>query len=247
MTIRDTVPHLPPRARRFPTTRLVPIAILLVALGLFFGFGLQRYVSFETLKANRAVLTDWVATNGLGAALAYGAIYALAVACSLPGGALLTIAGGFLFGPLLATVATVIGATLGATALYLAARYAFADYLRARAGAALRRMEAGFNEDALSYLLVLRLVPLFPFWLVNLVPALLGVRLSTYVLGTFIGIIPGTFVFALVGDGLGAVLDAGGNLDLGFIFEPRFLAPLLGLAVLALVPAAYKRLKARKR
>jgi uncharacterized membrane protein YdjX (TVP38/TMEM64 family) len=155
----------------------------------------------------------------------------------------MTIAGGFLFGPWLASALTVVGATLGAVALFLAARYAFADYLRAKAGPAVRRMEAGFNENAMSYMLFLRLVPVFPFWLVNLVPALLGVRFATYVVATFAGIIPGTVVFALVGDGLGAVLDAGGSLNLTIIFEPRFLAPIVGLALLTLLPVVVKRLR----
>jgi uncharacterized membrane protein YdjX (TVP38/TMEM64 family) len=107
-------------------------------------------------------------------------------------------------------------------------------------------MEAGFNESPLCYLLILRLVPLFPFVLVNLVPAFLGVRLSTYAVGTFLGIIPGTFVYALVGDGAGAVLDAGGDLDLGVIFQPRFLAPVIGLAALAAIPIVYRRLRSRR-
>ena len=107
-------------------------------------------------------------------------------------------------------------------------------------------MEAGFKENALSYLLVLRLVPLFPFWLVNLVPAFLGVALGTYVLGTFLGIIPGSLVFASVGNGLGAVFDAGKTPDLGIIFEPAILGPILALSLLALVPIGYKRIVAKK-
>jgi uncharacterized membrane protein YdjX (TVP38/TMEM64 family) len=108
-------------------------------------------------------------------------------------------------------------------------------------------MEEGFRQDALSYLLVLRLIPIFPFWLVNIVPAFLGVPLGTYVLGTFVGIIPGSFVYASVGNGLGAVFDAGGTPDLGIIFEPAILLPIVGLAVLALLPIAYRRFKARRR
>jgi uncharacterized membrane protein YdjX (TVP38/TMEM64 family) len=107
-------------------------------------------------------------------------------------------------------------------------------------------MEAGFRENALSYLLVLRLIPLFPFWLVNLVPAFLGVALGTYVFGTFVGIIPGSLVFASVGNGLGAVFDAGGTPDLGIIFEPAILGPILALSLLALLPVAYKRLTGKK-
>jgi uncharacterized membrane protein YdjX (TVP38/TMEM64 family) len=138
----------------------------------------------------------------------------------------------------------VIGATIGATAVFLAARYAFADLLRGKAAPWLKKMEAGFRENAMSYMLVLRLVPIFPFWLVNLVPAFLGVPLRIYVIGTAIGIIPGVIVYTLVGDGLGALFEAGEDLDLRIIFQPRILAPILGLAVLAVMPIICKRWKA---
>jgi uncharacterized membrane protein YdjX (TVP38/TMEM64 family) len=165
-----------------------------------------------------------------------------------------TIFGGFLFstvvdgipGTILAAAIVVIGATVGATALFLAARTGLGEPLRARAGPNLRRMEAGFRENAMSYLLVLRLVPLFPFWLVNLVPAFLGVPLRTYVIGTFFGIMPGTFVYASVGSGLGAILEAGESPDLGIIFKAEILIPLLGLALLALIPVIYKRIKTKR-
>lgn len=225
--------------------RLVPIAVLAAGLVAFFVFDVGQYLSLDALRAHRGQLLDEVQHSGAVAALAYIGIYAAVIAFSLPGGAVMTITGGFLFGPVLGTTLSVIGATIGATALFLAARFAFADYLHAKAGPALRRMEVGFNENALSYLLVLRLIPLFPFWLVNLVPALLGVRLGVYLLGTFVGIIPGSLVYTLVGDGLGAVLDKGEELDIWIIFEPRFIAPIIGLAVLALLPVLYRKLKAR--
>ena len=192
------------------------------------------------------MLQGWVESQGVVAWLVYAAIYMAAVAFSVPGGAILTIAGGFMFGPYVSTGVVVVGATCGATILFLAARYAFADYLRQKTGGAMRRMEAGFNENPVSYMLILRLVPLFPFWLVNLVPAFLGVKIKIYFLSTLFGIIPGTFVYSLVGDGAGAVLDAGGDLDLGIIFEPRILAPIVGLAVLACIPIVYKRFQARR-
>jgi uncharacterized membrane protein YdjX (TVP38/TMEM64 family) len=228
------------------TGRLVPIVILAAGLALFFIFDLGHYLSLEALRDNRELLTRWVADNGALAGLVYVSVYAVVIAFSLPGGAIMTISGGFMFGVALGTGLTIIGATAGAICLFLAARFAFAEYLHAKAGPALHKMEQGFNDDALSYLLVLRLIPLFPFWLVNLVPALLGVRLGVYVLGTALGIIPGTLVFALVGDGLGAVLEAGEALDLSIIFAPRFLAPLIGLAALALLLALYKLVKARR-
>lgn len=226
--------------------RLVPLLLLVAGLAAFFLFGLDRYVSLDALKENRDALNGWVARQGIVAGLVFMAIYAVVTAFSIPGGLVMTITAGFLFGPYLATVYVVIGATIGATLLFLAARYAFADFFREKAGGAVRKMKDGFNENPLSYLLILRLVPLFPFWLVNLVPGLLGVKVGIFVLGTFFGIIPGTFVYSLVGDGAGAVLDAGGDLNLGIIFEPRFLAPIVGLAVLASLPIAYRKLKARR-
>ena len=230
----------------FNLKRLLPIAVLVAGLAAFFAFDLDRFVGLDALKTHREVLQGWVESQGALAWLVYALVYVAAVAFSIPGGAVLTIAGGFMFGPYLATVIVVLGATVGATVLFLAARYAFADYLRAKAGGAMRRMEAGFNENPVSYMLVLRLVPLFPFWLVNLVPAFLGVKIRVYFLSTLIGIVPGTFVYSLVGDGAGAVLDAGGELDLGIIFEPRILAPIVGLALLACIPIVYKRIQARR-
>jgi uncharacterized membrane protein YdjX (TVP38/TMEM64 family) len=181
------------------------------------------------------------------APLAFMAVYAAVIALSVPGGAVLTITGGFLFGIVAGSLYVVIAATLGATIVFLIAKTALGDALRAKAGPRIRRMEEGFRQDALSYLLVLRLIPAFPFWLVNIVPAFLGVPVRTYVLGTAIGIIPGSVVYASVGNGLGAVFDAGQTPDLGIIFEPAIFLPIVGLAVLALLPIAYRRFKARKK
>jgi uncharacterized membrane protein YdjX (TVP38/TMEM64 family) len=225
--------------------RLVPVGLIAAGFAAFFLFDLDRYLNFETLKDNREALVAWCGDHAVLAAGAFVAAYALVVALSLPGAAWMTIAGGFLFGPFFATIYVVVAATIGATAIFLAARHAFSDVLRAKAGPAIRKMEAGFRENALSYLLVLRLVPIFPFWLVNLVPAFLGVPLRIFVIGTFFGIIPGSIVYTLVGNGLGAVLDAGGKPDLGLIFAPEILAPIIGLALLSLVPVAYKRLRRR--
>jgi uncharacterized membrane protein YdjX (TVP38/TMEM64 family) len=227
--------------------RLAPLAVLLIAIGAFFALGAHDYLSFETLRQHREQLLGLVEQHPLLAPLAFTAVYAAVIALSVPGGAILTIAGGFLFGIVPATLFVLVGATGGATVVFLIARTALGDSLRARAGPRIRRMEEGFRRDALSYLLVLRLIPIFPFWLVNIVPAFLGVPVRTYVLGTFIGIIPGSFVYASVGNGLGAVFDAGGTPDLGIIFKPAILLPIVGLAVLALLPVAYRRFKARKR
>jgi uncharacterized membrane protein YdjX (TVP38/TMEM64 family) len=225
--------------------RFLPLAALAAGLVIFFALGLHRYLSFGALAENRDFLMGLVEDHPVTAPLAYIAVYALAVAFSIPGAVVLTIAGGFLFGTLAGGIFVVIGATLGAIGVFLAARTAFGEGLRKRVGPWIGRLEAGFRENALSYLLVLRLVPLFPFWLVNLVPAFLGVPLATYVIGTFIGIIPGSFVYASVGNGLGAVFDGGGTPDLSIIFEPEILLPIVGLSLLALIPVIYKRVKGK--
>lgn len=233
--------------RRRRWLRFLPLLALFgVGAALWLLLDLGRFADFGLLHEHHERLRDLVEAHALPAGLGFLLLYALATAFSLPFGAILTLLGGFLFGTLFATLYVVVGATLGATAIFLAARSALGGALKARAGGSLERMRAGFRENAFSYLLVLRLVPLFPFWLVNLVPAFLGVPLRTYVLGTAIGIIPGSFVYAAAGNGLGAVLAAGEDPDLGLIFEPAVLTPILGLALLALLPVAYRRWKERR-
>lgn len=233
----------PPRS---PVKRFLPLLVLVLAIIVVFASGLHEYLSFDALREHRETLLRLVADNATIAPLAFISIYAGVIALSIPGGAVLTIASGFLFGIWLGGLYVVIGATAGATAVFLIARTALGDALRAKAGPWLQRMEAGFQENALNYLLVLRLIPIFPFWLVNLVPAFLGVGLGTYVVGTFFGIIPGSLVFASVGNGLGAVFDAGETPDLGIIFKPEIIGPIIGLALLALLPVAYRKFKQRK-
>jgi uncharacterized membrane protein YdjX (TVP38/TMEM64 family) len=228
---------------RPPWLRFLPLAAILAALGLAYALGLHRYLSFEVLAENRAVLLGWTQAHTALALAAFVLAYIAIVALSLPGGAVATLTGGFLFGTWLGGLAAVVGATIGATLLFLAARTALGDMLRAKAGPGLRKLEDGFKRDALSYLLVLRLVPAFPFFLVNLAPAFLGVSLRTYLIGTFFGILPGTFVFASVGAGLGAVFDRGERPDLSIILSPPVLLPLLALAALALVPVIWNRFK----
>ncbi len=223
-----------------------PVAALAVVVVAFFVFGPDNTRIFQELREHRGALLDFVADHAVFAGVAYAVVYALAIALSVPGGAMMTIAGGFIFGWWLATVYVVFAATVGATALFLVARGAVGNRFRARAGPWMAKMEAGFQENALSYLLMLRLIPVFPFFVVNLVPAFLGVTVRTYVIATFFGIIPGCIVFSSVGNGLGAVLDAGGTPDVGIIFEPTIILPLIGLVVLAVMPVVYKKLRARK-
>jgi uncharacterized membrane protein YdjX (TVP38/TMEM64 family) len=239
----EEVPSPVPRTGRL--RRSLPLLLLLAALGLVWATGAHEVLSLETLRRHRAFLLAFVAERPVTAAITYLLLYAGATALSVPGAVFLTLAGGFLFGTLRATGLVVVGATAGAVLLFLIARTALGEPLRARAGPWLSKMADGFRADAFNYLLVLRLVPIFPFWLVNLVPALSGVPLSTFALATAIGIVPGSLVYASVGAGLGVVLERGEEPDLGLLFEPAVLLPLLGLAALALLPVARRRLRAR--
>lgn len=226
--------------------RLAPLAVIVGGLIAFFVFGGQEYLSFEALAENREQLLQFYADNQLMTVLVFWFLYVLAVAFSLPGAAVLTLVGGFVFGTWLGTLYVVTAATVGAIGIFIAARYALRETMEEKAGPWIKKFESGFKEDAFSYLLVLRLVPIFPFWLVNLVPALIGVKLRTYSVGTLLGIIPGSWVYCSVGNGLGAVFDRGETPNLGIIFEPQIITPIVGLAVLSLIPVVYKRFKKAK-
>jgi len=230
---------------RFSWRRTLPLLALVAGLTAFFALDLNRYLSFSALGEHRVALLAWVSANSLIAPLLYMLVYVVVVAFSLPGGAVMTISGGFLFGAVMGGVYAVTGATLGATALFLIAKTSLGDYLLAKAGPAIKKMQTGFEENALSYMFVLRLIPLFPFFLVNLAPAFLGVSLRVYIIATFFGIMPGSFVYALVGAGLGSVFDRGEAFTLAGVMTPQMIAALVGLALLALVPVAYKKLKGR--
>ncbi|MGA7545012.1 MAG: TVP38/TMEM64 family protein [Methyloceanibacter sp.] len=226
--------------------RLLPVVALVVLIVAAFAFHLDRYLSLDFLRQNRAQLSAYVAEHGLAASLGYVTAYVGVVALSLPGAAIMTLAGGFLFGVLVGATLTVIGATLGATLLFLVARSAVGDTLRERAGPFLARMAEGFSKNAFSYLLFLRLVPAFPFWAVNLAAALLGMRLAPFVVATGLGIIPATVVYSAFGAGLGQVFDTGGEVNLKSVFSPTLIAALVGLGLLSLVPVLLRWLRERR-
>jgi len=225
---------------------LLPLLVLGGGLFAFFAMDLNQYLSFAALAEHRHSLLDWVGAHAWLAPLAYIGLYIVVVAFSLPGGAVMTISGGFLFGAVAGGAYAVIGATLGATALFLVAKSSLGDFLLAKAGSVVKKMQAGFEENALSYMFVLRLIPLFPFFLVNLAPAFLGVPLRVYLIATFFGIMPGSFVFALVGAGLGSVFDAGNTFSIQGVMTPQMIAALTGLAALALVPVIYKKIQGKR-
>lgn len=228
------------RAPALTLRRLLPVIVLAAIAIVVYWTGLHRYVTFRAFVEHREWLTAEVTELGIWAPLAFVGVYAVSAAISIPGALFLSVLGGFLFGTLLGSICDLLGATLGGTAVFLAARTSLGDMLRRRAGPFMRKLEAGFRENAASYLLVLRLIPLFPFWLVNLVPAFFGVRLRVFVLCTFFGMIPAAIIYAGIGAGLGEMLDRGEAPDLRTTLEPRVLLPLLGLALLAVTPAIYR-------
>ena len=206
----------------------------ILAVALLRWFGVTDHLSLDTLKTHRGTLSAWVAESIVLASLVDVLVYTVVVTFSLPGAVFLTLSGGFLFGTVLGTALTVTGATIGATFVFLFAKSLFGENALDRFGRPAARLAEGIRRNAGSYLLVLRLVPLFPFFLVNLVPAFIGVPIATYVMTTFFGIIPGTIVFSLAGAGLGSVLDQGGAVTLGSILTPEIIAGLVGLALLSL-------------
>ncbi|RAH99406.1 TVP38/TMEM64 family protein [Acuticoccus sediminis] len=224
----------------------------------FYAAGLNDYISLDAIIRNNERLREALEDNLAATVAAYLGIYALAVAVSFPGASLITIVGGFLFGAVLGTALTVVAATAGATVIFLAAKSSLGGVLRERAGRFAQRFTEGFNENAFNYLLFLRLVPLFPFWLVNVAPAIFDVPLRVYVIATAVGIIPGTFAYTLVGDSLGGLIaaqeranpgcaDAGTcQIELGALLTPGVIAAIVALSVAALIPVALKRWRKAK-
>ncbi len=227
----------------FSLKRLWPLAVLVAGFALFFLLGLDHYFSFEVLREHRDWLLTQVENHAATAALAYVAIYAVSTAFSLPVGLVLTVVGGFLFGQLLGVVYVVFAATTGATALFLVAKTTIGDALEARMGPWMKKMEKGFQDNALSYLLIMRLVPVFPFFAVNLAPAFLGVRLKTYFFATLFGIIPGSAVYVQVGVGLSSILESGEEFTPASALTPDVMIALAGLVILSMVPIVYKKIK----
>ena len=206
----------------------------------FFALDGQRYLNLETVKANRDALLAFTERHFAASLPIAFLIYAGAVAFSLPGGLVLSLTTGFVFGRWIGTALVVVAATVGAVIVFLAARYIFADAARRRLGALGERINAGFTENAFSYLLFLRLVPVFPFFLVNLAPAFTSVPVRTYALATFVGIIPGTFVFVNLGQTLGRIDSLSG------LVSAETLGAFALLGLFALVPVAIRKFRARK-
>lgn len=222
------------------TGKIITGIIFLLGIGAFVYFDLGQYLSLDALKANRDFLLNYTESNYTLAVAVFVLVYILQTTFSLPGGAILTLTGGFLFGSLMGTIFVNIGATLGATLAFLAARYLLRDWVENKFGNRLGPIQAGFAQNAFSYLMTLRLIPAFPFFLVNLVSGLTRVNLGTYMLATSLGIIPGSFVFAFAGRQLGSINS------LSEIASPSVLLAFSLLGLLALMPIAYRKWTEKK-
>lgn len=225
--------------------RLWPVYVIVAGLLAAWAFGLFDYLSLETLREQNSALQTFVADNAVLSFAAYILVYALATVFMLPGALWITIAGGLLFGLVGGSAATVVGATLGASGLFLAAKTSLGSALQERAGGFVKRMEKGFREDAVSYMFALRLLPLVPFPVANIAPALLGAKFRDYVLTTALGIIPGVVAYTWIGASLGATFDKGETNSL-FDAVANFAPAFIALGIVALLPVAYKKIFRKK-
>ncbi len=223
--------------------RFWPLVVLAAGLALGYALGLQRYLSFDAFLESREALKEAVADHLLLTSLAFVAGYAVLVAFAFPAASIVTLAGGFMFGWLIGGALAVVGATIGATAIFLAARHAFGDVLRRKAGGAVKRFADGFRDDAFAYLLVLRLTPLLPFLAVNIAPAFFDVKTRTFVAATFLGIIPGAMVYAFLGSGIDQALANVDKGDVGVsdLVTPQMTIALVGLAALSILGLVLKK------
>ena len=255
-------PPKAPQAGIAPSRRWAPLVLLVAAAALVYATGAYRYLSLASIADHRDTLQGLVSQNWLAAIAGYGLVYVATVALSIPGAALLTVLGGFLFGWLIAGTLVVVAASAGAALVFLAARTSLGDLLGRRAGPRLNALARGFREDAFHYLLFLRLVPVFPFWLVNIAPALFDVRLTTFLAATVLGIVPGTFAFAFLGSGLDTIIAEQKaahaaclaarqgpcelRFEAGALLTPELVIAFVALGGVALIPVVVKRLRARR-
>jgi uncharacterized membrane protein YdjX (TVP38/TMEM64 family) len=223
--------------------RLLPALLILAALGAAYALGLHRSLNWAALGAQQTALRAMVADSPLAAAALYVASYVAIVAISLPVAVVATVTGGLLFGPVTGTLLTIVAATIGSSLTFFAVRTALFPLLAQRASGMMDRLGPRLRRDGLSYMLVLRLLPVVPFWLVNLAAGLSGMPWRLFALGTLIGIIPATAVFSSIGAGIGEVLARGGAPDLSVIFSAPILLPLVGLAALSLLPVVWRHVR----
>jgi uncharacterized membrane protein YdjX (TVP38/TMEM64 family) len=249
-----------PASTLAPLRRWGPLAVLLALVATAYAMGLQNYLSLQNMAEHQATLTQFVASHLAAAMAVYFAVYVVTVALSLPGAGVLSIVGGFIFGWAISAPLTVVAATLGAVIVFRIVQTSLGAAIAERAGPFVQKLSRGFEQDGLNYLLFLRLVPAFPFFAINAVAGLTRMKLSTFTLGTLIGIIPGSFAFAFLGRGLGSVLDNANSahaaclaqntqascpyeVSLSGLVTPQILIAFCALGIVALIPVALKKWK----
>ncbi|MGD9743484.1 MAG: TVP38/TMEM64 family protein [Dongiaceae bacterium] len=228
------------------TRRFWPLLLLAGAAVIFLAFDFHGYINLEAVRENRALLLGLVDRHWLASFFAFFALYALLVALSLPVASIMTIAGGFLFGITVGGTASIVAETLGACIVFLVAQSAFGNLIKARAGSWMERVEAGFQENALYYMLTLRLIPIFPAFIINLVAPFVGVSFRVYAIATLFGVLPSCIIFASFGAGLGAIFDADKPVALENVLTPTMVFALTGLGLLMLLPVFFKAWKKRR-
>ncbi|WP_281973740.1 TVP38/TMEM64 family protein [Ruegeria faecimaris] len=236
------------QAPRSGLARHIPLLVILTVAAVGY-FTLGEYLTFETLRDNREALLGWRDANYWAMAGAFIAIYIAIVAFSLPGAAVASMTGGFLFGLFAGTVFNIFAATIGASVIFLAARWGLGASLTARLEASegtIKKLKDGLRENEISVLFLLRIVPVVPFFVANLVPALVGVKFRNFLFTTALGIIPGGIVYTWIGVGLGGVFDRGETPDVSLLWEPFVIGPIVGLCVLAALPILIKTLRGQK-
>lgn len=227
--------------------RLIPLLIIILLMVLVYFTDAFKFLDYETIRYHHNELTELVNNHPISAPVIFIGSYAVITLLSVPIAIFASLIGGFLFRQPWCTIYVVIGATTGATLLFLAAKTAFGNYLKRKAGPRLKKLEKGFNKNAASYLLFLRFVPLIPFWLVNLAPAFFNVRLSTYIWTTIIGITPGAFVTTLAGRGLNTIFETSEEFSASSVLNPQLTIALIGLGILALLPIVVKKFREKKK
>ncbi|MDQ0419703.1 putative membrane protein YdjX (TVP38/TMEM64 family) [Peteryoungia aggregata LMG 23059] len=228
-------------------SRFIPVVIVAAGLLLGYAFGLQHYLSLGFLAEQRQALRTYVDANFLWSAVVFLTVYIIAVAFSFPAASVLTIFGGFLFGWMIGGALVAVGATIGASILFLATRSAFGGFLRHRVDGVIRRLTDGFRENAFGYLFVIRLAPVFPFFVVNIAAALFDISLGRFFMATFLGILPGTFAYAYLGQGVDSVLiaaqAAGREAQISDLVTRDITLAFFALALVALIPTIVKQVR----
>jgi uncharacterized membrane protein YdjX (TVP38/TMEM64 family) len=239
-------PTSPATARGRRWLRLIPIAVIAALFVALIASGALKELTLTSLAAHRAALLQFVAAHPYASLAAYLGVYVLVIVACAPGPAVLSVAGGFLFGPVLGGTMALASMVVGAVIVFLACRTAFGDWTAHLAGRVVARIEAGFSRDAFAYLLALRLMPVAPFFVVNLAAGLARIRLRSFVLATLIGAAPSAFIFATLGAGLGGMLRRHAHLGVNLLLQPQIAGPLTALAALSLAAPAWRLRRARR-